>query len=833
VTTFHLPLQPTPFVGRADELAEIATLLADPACRLLTLVGPGGVGKTRLALQAAADAQSHFADGVRFVALQPVTSTEFLVSAFADALGLTFYGPESPRLQLLKWLRPKSLLIVVDNFEHLLDDVALPTEIVETAPGVKLLVTSRETLNVREEWIREVRGMLVPGEDPSVELDSSDAVQLFVARARQARGDFALDQERRHVIRICRLVEGLPLAIELAAARIRTLPCAQIAEEIQHSLGVLATTLRNVPARHRDMYALFEPCWNRLTQPQRGVFMRLSAFRGGFEREAAEQVAGASPQMLATLADKSLLGVTQTGRYEMHELVRQYAAARLEEVTGETDRVRDRHCDYYASFLAQRERDLKGADLLRALDEIRPEIDNIRVMWRWAVEHGKWETVSECLDSLAFVFRNRAAFDEAAQTFGRAITALGENPSILLGRLLLHQGDFRNPLTVREALIQKGVAILREFGLHHAEPMSVLRLPHVFDDPRVAEQPLQEMFAYFQARGDKWGMANTLSALLQIPQLQGDFVETERLARVALALFQEIGNLWGIACGFHAVAEATFHQERYDESWRSAEKVLTICQEIDDRGGIAVALWRLGRVSYAQGDYEAAQDLFERSLSVQKEMGVDDIVGPDYLSAIALRLGDHRQVKRYLRDGLRIEKNLGSRKPYKFVPRALVVFAGLLAATGQPARAVEVLTAALPPLAYWKLERVEGEALLADFQTSLSPDEFAAAQARGEEWELEELAAAILEELETWEESSLPPGKWPHRADQPLIEALSERELEVLRLVADGLSNREIAQELVVTLGTVKKHINNIFGKLQVRSRTQAVTRARELNLLP
>jgi predicted ATPase len=181
-----LPLQPTPFVGRVDELAEIAALLVDPACRLLTLVGPGGIGKTRLALQAAADAQSHFADGVCFVALQPVTSTEFLVQAFADALHLAFYGTETPRLQLLRWLRPQQRLIVVDNFEHLLDDVALLTEIMEAAPGVKLLVTSRETLNVREEWVREVRGMRVPGDDQIGEPDSYDAVQLFVARARQA-----------------------------------------------------------------------------------------------------------------------------------------------------------------------------------------------------------------------------------------------------------------------------------------------------------------------------------------------------------------------------------------------------------------------------------------------------------------------------------------------------------------------------------------------------------------------------------------------------------------------------------------------------------------------
>jgi predicted ATPase len=324
MTTVSLPPQLTSFIGRADDLVEIATLLADPACRLMTLIGPGGIGKTRLAIQAAAEAQSHFKDGVCFVGLQPVSSTDFLVPALADALQLTFYGQESPRAQLFHYVSPRNLLLVLDNFEHLLDGVALLIEILEAAPQIKLLVTSRETLNVREEWVREVAAMQVPRNEQDLDLDSYDAAQLFFERARQARGDFKEDRERSYVIRICQLVGGLPLAIELSAARVRTMSCAQIAEEIQRSMGFLSTALRNVPERHRDMYAVFEPSWNRLTCSQRGSFVRLSVFRGGFEREAAEQVAGASPQLLTALVDKSLLRVTPTGRFEMHELVRHH-----------------------------------------------------------------------------------------------------------------------------------------------------------------------------------------------------------------------------------------------------------------------------------------------------------------------------------------------------------------------------------------------------------------------------------------------------------------------------------------------------------------------------
>jgi predicted ATPase/DNA-binding CsgD family transcriptional regulator len=834
----NLPLQPTPFVGRTDELADITALLADPACRLLTLVGPGGIGKTRLAIQAASEAQDLFPDGVWFAALQPVSSTALLVSALVDALSLPIYGQEDPRTRLLHWLRPKALLLVADNFEHLLDDAILLSEIVETAPAVKLLVTSRETLNVREEWVRTVRPMSVPADDHTLDLARYDATRLFVERARQMRGDFVPERDRHHVIRICQLVEGLPLAIELAAARLRALSCERIAAELQHSTNILTTPLRNVPERHRDMYVVFEPCWSRLTQAQRDVFMRLSVFRGGFARDAAEGVADASLPMLTALVDKSLLRVTPTGRYEIHELVRQYSAARLEEIDGAADHIRDRHCDYYAAFLAQREQDLKGAQLLRALDEVLPEIDNIRGMWRWAVERGKWDAVAECLDSLVFVLQNRSAFHEAVDALGIAINTLGEEPSPLLGRLLLWQGYLGTlPVERSKVLLRKGAMVLREFGLYHADPMSFNYLAQSFSDLGDGEQLLQETLAYFKTRRDAWGTANTLNALLYFPWLRADFEQIEKQARESLALYRQIGNLWGISSSLHAVTEATYRQEKYDEAWRSAEENLTICEAIDDEAGIALALLRLGKVSYARGDYEEARALFERSLSVWRKIGSTFLPGLEDLAAIACIQGNYHQARLLLRDALRMERHLFTWEGEIWEGNAslaqiLKVFARLLIATGQPIRAVEMLTAALPPLISWKLQRTEAEVLLANLRTTLPPDEFAVASARGEADDLEMLAAAILEELEAQEESLSSVGDSLRRPDQPFIDPLSTRELEVLQLVAEGWSNREIAQELVVTVGTVKKHLNNIFSKLHVRSRTQAIVRARELDLL-
>jgi predicted ATPase/DNA-binding NarL/FixJ family response regulator len=841
-----LPLQPTPFVGRVDELAEIAALLVDPACRLLTLVGPGGIGKTRLALQAAADAQSHFADGVCFVALQPVTSTEFLVQAFADALHLAFYGTETPRLQLLRWLRPQQRLIVVDNFEHLLDDVALLTEIMEAAPGVKLLVTSRETLNVREEWVREVGGMRVPGDDQSVEPDSYDAVQLFVARARQARGDFALDRERPHVVRICQLVEGLPLAIELAAARIRTLSCAQIADELQRNLGLLATSLRNVPPRHRDMYAVFEPCWNRLTQAQREVFIRLAVFRGGFEREAAEQVAGASPSMLAALVDKSMLRVTQTGRYEMHELVRQYAAARLEEVTGESDRVRHRHCDYYARFLHGLEPEMKSSGQLDALGWIEEEIDNVRVAWRWAAGKRMEPQIEKSLDSLALVYHIRCWYQEAAEAFGMVVDELRNKRSAVLGRALMWQGQFvaslngLRPSEASDQLLQEGASVLRELDAYGETAMPLWMVSEFNDDPERREEIRRfclDNLAAFRNRGDRWGTGWALIGLGNVPLLEGAYEEARECFQEALMIFRETGDQLGMASVLQALIKVAFGQGAHLEERRYAEEALTLAGTIGDRGGIVTAQVVLGRAAFQLGAYEEAKQVLEQSLTVYRELYPGGVLPMAILAEAAVALGNRRQARHYLVAVLQ-----GVTDDPEATACTLIGVARLLAAEGQKERAAELLAVTVSsPWGRRYSNHNCVKTLLADLETGLPPEVLAAASRRGETGDLKAMASALLDELSEHElsadvvfPSSVGLGTSEQfQIAQPLIDPLSERELEVLRLVADGLSNREIAQELVVTLGTVKKHINTIFGKLQVRSRIQAVARARELGLLP
>jgi predicted ATPase len=317
-------------VGRAEELAEIARLLADPNCRLLTLLGPGGIGKTRLAIEAARQIQLR--DGSHFVPLQPLTSPDFIVPAIVAALGLQFTQGSDPREQLLDYLCPRSILLVLDNFEHLLRGLQLLPDILAAAPDIRLLVTSRERLSLREEWVLDVGGLRYPTNETDNHIDEFDAVQLFVQQARHAKADFTPTEALKPtIVRICRLLGGMPLGIELAASWLRALTCEAIAEEISRSLDILETSMHNVEPRHHTMRAAFKPTWQRLSEEERIAFTGLSVFRGGFTREAAQQVAGASLVTLTTLIDKSLLRINANGRYDMHELLRQYAADKLME----------------------------------------------------------------------------------------------------------------------------------------------------------------------------------------------------------------------------------------------------------------------------------------------------------------------------------------------------------------------------------------------------------------------------------------------------------------------------------------------------------------------
>ena len=292
----HFPLTTPLFLGRVREIEEIGALLDDPSCRLLTLVGPGGIGKTRLAVEVASLKQDAFPDGLFFVALAPLNRSDDLLTAIAEAMPFLYQQDQrSAREQFFEYLREKDgqrLLLVLDNAEHLLDGVEIVSEILAVTTNLKILATSREVLNLQEEWVREIGGLAYPAREDDDSLDEYSAVQLFLDRARRVRGDFDLAEDRESVVEICRLVEGMPLAIELAVGWLKTLRPADIAQELQHSLDILTTRSRNLPERHRTLRTVFSHSWRLMDEGEGDVFQKFSVFRGGFTREAAQVVTG-------------------------------------------------------------------------------------------------------------------------------------------------------------------------------------------------------------------------------------------------------------------------------------------------------------------------------------------------------------------------------------------------------------------------------------------------------------------------------------------------------------------------------------------------------------
>ena len=383
-----LPAQATRFIGREQEIAAITSLLNDPACRLLTLVGPGGSGKTRLALELAYTLRQQFNDGAHFVPLQPVSSRDMFITSTIDAMNHSLYGQEDPDTQLLNFLRDKQILLILDNFEHLLDMSNLIARMLEEATNIRLLVTSRETLNLREEWLFPVGGMDYP-DNRSTNITDFSAVQLFLEHARRVRHNFAIEQELNHVIQICRAVEGMPLAIELAASWLRVLPPEEIVTEMQHNLDFLETSLRNIPERHRSMRAVFEQSWKLLNEAERDVFKRLSVFGGSFGRDAATEIAGARLTVLSALVDKSLLQTTPDGRYQIHELLRQYGHEKLRENPDDVEITNARHCDFFAAFADGSYLKIFSSQQRETLRSIGVEFENMRLAWHFAVDNAQ------------------------------------------------------------------------------------------------------------------------------------------------------------------------------------------------------------------------------------------------------------------------------------------------------------------------------------------------------------------------------------------------------------------------------------------------------------
>ena len=704
VMPFHnLPSQPTPFVGREEELAQITQLLAEPSCRLLSLLGPGGVGKTRLAIRAAEGQIHEFPDGVYFVTLAPIGSPELLASTIMDALGAFLSGTMDARAQLLNTLRGKHLLLVLDNFEHLLEGAMLVADMMENAPRLKVLVTSRERLNLREEWLLPLQGMRYPGDEEAAKANEEDyaAIQLFAQRARRVRSDFSLTTEGPHwVAFICQLVEGIPLAIELAAPWIQVMSCRDVAQEIVRDLGFLSTSLRDMPHRHRSMRAVFNHSWELLSPAKQGVLRQLSVFRGGFRRETAEAVAEATLPLLSTLVDKSWLRVMPSGRYEIHELIRQYSAERLREGStedgvlgakpakvgsGENELVRDRHSRYYGAFLQEREPRLVGHGQREAFGEILEEMDNVWSAWNWALEHEHVETIGQCASALEEVAELRGWHYEVNQAFDRAAAMLREQldvNSLLKGMVPLGEAGLvlaeilhSQALECMKLGLRDQVRLMCEESLAllgHAAPGirqikatacskgllgTILR---TLGDPSRGRQLLREALTLHEELDDSRGRVQALMILAAFPHHVGQYKEAESLLLEALAIADAAGDQRYKAWCLANLSDVLCTKGEYPRARRLAQEALQVRQELGDRAGTSDSLLRLAEIVLAVGDRVQARQHYQEALDIALETG-----DPDYksralngLGKVASILEQHREARQLFEESLAVTREM-------------------------------------------------------------------------------------------------------------------------------------------------------------------------------
>ncbi len=855
---FPRPL--TLLIARDRELAAVVSLVRDPAVRLLTLTGPGGVGKTRLAIEAATVVASDFPDGVIFIDLSPVRNPGLVMSTIADCFGLRDTGAEALRNRLFTAIAERRLLLVLDNFEQVV--VAAPNmrDLLDACPGMTLLITSRIRLRVSGE--REFPVDPLPLDVPvSVEeAETSGAVRLFVERAQAVRPDFRLNGGTLPTVsEIVRRVDGLPLAIELAAARVKVLPPASLLQRLEQRLPLLSGGPRVLPLRQQTMRDTMGWSYDLLDDDDRVLFRRLGVFSGGFTLDAAEaigvdpgDVAGGSERSpsidvvdgITDLIEHSLLrqsaGSGDEPRYQMLETVREYARDRLD-ASDETDSVHRRHAMYFVALAETAAPALLGPQQAEWLDRLDRDRDNLRAALHWTLDRSETELATR-LGSSLWPFWERRGY----QSEGRAYLAhmLAGSPdeedavarcSALTGAGVLAalQGDYDEAVRYSE----EALAGWRQLGDRQGAARSLLCLASVAryrDDFVAAESLGRESLAAYRSNDDWWGAGHALTHLGMLAWLQGNHAAGRAYYEEALALLRDVGDRSGTfeiilelgrgACDAGDLARAT----------PLFEECLALATSMGDRVGRSRAMSELGVVARLRGDYPLATELLTQATVLAQENGdrrqlaylalyrgdVDRATGDAaaaatrYAEALGLflpmgnRVGIAQSFEKLARCAL-------IRERFSVAARLLGSSAALFSAIGvtpppdrDPATDVTALKPKMPPAEFTRA----WETGWAQRPTEAAAEAFA-------------MAAEIARDGRV-ETPTAPVSAFPTSADDVASTAgalgLTAREVEVLRLLAQGMSDREIAESLFISERTAGNHVQHAMQKIGVESRTAA-----------
>ncbi len=630
---FNLPPTSTPFIGRQTELAQIAERLLNPECRLLTLLGSGGIGKTRLALQTAVSLQAQFPDGVGFVSLVDIEAqpqlADLIATATAKALDLTFAGKESPQTQLGNYLRQKSMLLIFDNFEQVMEATTLVHDILTTAQDIKILVTSRQQLNLPQEWLLPIQGMVIPPMSVPARNGSIaqyDALKLFFQRARMIQPNFPLSvADEPYINQICHLTQGTPLAIELAAAWVQTLSCAEIATEMKHGLTILSTSSAHVPARHRSMQAVFAQSWARLSSAEQQTLMRLSLFRGGFQRQAAVTVADASLPVLQSLVHKSL--IYREDRYRMHRLLRQFAAEQLTSNAQQETAVAS-YLAYYQSFLQKQGQMLTGQGRDTAVTVLAPEEENIRHAWQLACQSGNTHFLETAVIAIYEYYNVRSLFLQGEQLLQQAVQRLAkseagrENGRIMARWAALHYrlGNYAEAQKQLETALQQATTRNNQDESAFCQ-LHLGIIQHLQGQDEQAQTYLETSLTIGRKQEDPYAIARAANALSVIYARQGQGQKAAELGHESIELYQAIEATDGYCVALGNLCTTIFTLGNYEEAYQLGKQSLDIARAQNMGYGIMSMTVNLGLVLNALGKMDEACQLYEEGLVTARELG--------------------------------------------------------------------------------------------------------------------------------------------------------------------------------------------------------------------
>lgn len=813
----NLPLPMNRFIGREREMTSVRGLLM--TSRLLTLTGAGGSGKTRLALQVATDLLEQFEHGVWWVELAALSDPLLVPQAVAAALSIPERAGCTVTEAVSDALRPKHVLLALDNCEHLLAAcVQLIETLLRTCSQLRVLVTSREALTITSETIWLVLPLRVPDtyQPPPIEaLLTYEAVQLFVERARSVRASFTLTPENAPaVVQVCRRLDGMPLAIELAAARIRALSVEQIVARLDHAYRLLTGGSRSALPRQQTLRAAMDWSYDLLSTHEQALFRRLSVFAGSFSLEAAAAICADAPgeaydvlDVLSSLIDKSLVLMEQRGgeaRYRLLETIRQYGQDKLQEYA-EAATVRRTHRDWYARLAEQAEPEMLEARQKSVLDRLEAEHDNLRVALGWTLEHQEAETAAQIGAAIARFWLLRGYMSEGRRWLERALAGLSAKNAV------------------------------RAKALNVAAMLASLQ-----DDNNTARMLAEESLELSRALADRKQTGYALYILGRLARIEGNYTGAVTFLEESLALFRELTQNDDIALVLSDFGLTVLYLGDDERATALCEQSLALSRELGDLRGIASWLANLAIVTLARGDTGRAQELCDESLALRRGLGYKGGCAHTLaiMGRIALDQGASERATACYQESLTLRQETGEKEGIATALEGLAAVAGM---QGRPANAARLygfaetlrtlLGAPLTPI-----DRLAYQYSVAALRAQLDEPAFLNAWAAGQALTLEE---AITEAMQVKAREHIPPATPPVPVETPSASParghpfdLTAREIEVLRLLTQGLTTTQIAEQLTISPRTADAHLRSIYRKLEVTSRTAATLSAIEHKLI-